>query len=77
MFLVSVIKGNIGQSVYGVSKVVLIGLGCLLVFEMGCFNICVNCLLSGVIDSDMICDMFVDVLKGLCKQILLCCLGNV
>lgn len=76
MSSVSAIKGNIGQSAYGASKAALIGLGRSLALEMGRFNIRVNCLLPGVIDSDMTRDMPADALKGLRKQIPLRRLGN-
>ncbi|MGK4430081.1 SDR family NAD(P)-dependent oxidoreductase [Yersinia enterocolitica] len=76
MSSVSAIKGNIGQSAYGASKAALIGLGRSLALEMGRFNIRVNCMLPGVIDSDMTRDMPADALKGLRKQIPLRRLGN-
>lgn len=76
MSSVSAIKGNIGQSAYGASKAALIGLGRSLALEMGRFNIRVNCLLPGIIDSDMTRDMPVEALKGLRKQIPLRRLGN-
>ncbi|MBW5824115.1 SDR family oxidoreductase [Yersinia kristensenii] len=76
MSSVTAIKGNIGQSAYGASKAAMIGLGRSLALEMGRFNIRVNCLLPGVIDSDMTRDMSADALKGLRKQIPLRRLGS-
>ncbi|CNK16010.1 acyl-carrier protein [Yersinia mollaretii] len=77
MSSVTAIKGNIGQSAYGASKAAMIGLGRSLALEMGRFNIRVNCLLPGIIDSDMTRAMPADALKGLRKQIPLRRLGDV
>ncbi|CNH13975.1 acyl-carrier protein [Yersinia aldovae] len=76
MSSVTAIKGNVGQSAYAASKAAMIGLGRSLALEMGRFGIRVNCLLPGVIDSDMTRAMPAEILKGLRKQIPLRRLGN-
>ncbi|MGP2517322.1 SDR family NAD(P)-dependent oxidoreductase [Yersinia sp. 2545 StPb PI] len=76
MSSVTAIKGNVGQSAYGASKAAMIGLGRSLALEMGRFGIRVNCLLPGIIDSDMTRAMPADALKGLRKQIPLRRLGD-
>ncbi|OVZ96146.1 SDR family oxidoreductase [Yersinia sp. 2105 StPb PI] len=76
MSSVTAIKGNIGQSAYGASKAAMIGLGRSLALEMGRFGIRVNCLLPGIIDSDMTRNMPTEALKGLRKQIPLRRLGD-
>ncbi|EEP96097.1 3-oxoacyl-[acyl-carrier protein] reductase [Yersinia aldovae ATCC 35236] len=76
MSSVTAIKGNVGQSAYAASKAAMIGLGRSLALEMGRFGIRVNCLLPGVIDSDMTRAMPAEALKGLRKQIPLRRLGN-
>lgn len=53
MSSVSGIKGNIGQTAYGASKAAMIGLGRSLALEIARFGIRVNCLVPGIIDSEM------------------------
>jgi 3-oxoacyl-[acyl-carrier protein] reductase len=53
MSSVTGIKGNIGQTAYGATKAAMIGLSRSLALENARFNIRVNCLLPGVIESDM------------------------
>lgn len=76
MSSVTAIKGNIGQTAYGASKAAMIGLGRSLALELGRFNIRVNCLLPGLIESDMTRDIPPDALKTLRKQIALRRLGT-
>ncbi|HEY1845075.1 MAG TPA: SDR family NAD(P)-dependent oxidoreductase [Buttiauxella sp.] len=76
MSSVTAIKGNIGQTAYGASKAAMIGLGRSLALELGRFDIRVNCLLPGLIESDMTRNMPVDALKALRKQIALRRLGT-
>lgn len=47
------IKGNIGQTLYGASKAAMIGITHSLALEMGRFNIRVNSIAPGYIDTDM------------------------
>lgn len=74
---ITAIKGNIGQSAYGASKAAMIGFSRSLSLEVGRFGIRVNCLLPGIIDSDMTRAMPADALKVLRKKIPLRRLGNV
>lgn len=48
------VKGNSGQSAYGASKAAMIGLARTLAVELGRFDIRVNCLLPGYIDTDIL-----------------------
>lgn len=76
MSSVSAIKGNVGQTAYGASKAAMVGLGRSLAQELGRFGIRVNCLLPGIIDSDMTRNMPPEALKGLRKQVPLRRLGT-
>ncbi|MFI8417424.1 SDR family oxidoreductase [Serratia sp. NPDC078593] len=69
MSSVSGIKGNIGQTAYGASKAAMIGLSRSLAQELGRFGLRVNCLLPGIIESDMTRAMPAEALKALRKQI--------
>lgn len=77
MSSVTAIKGNAGQSAYAASKSAMLGLSRSLALEIARFGIRVNCLLPGVIDSEMTQAMPADALKGLRKQIPLRRLGDV
>jgi 3-oxoacyl-[acyl-carrier protein] reductase len=76
MSSVSGLKGNIGQTAYSASKAALMGLGRSLALELGRFNIRVNTLAPGMIESDMTRAMPKEVLKELRKQIPLRRLGQ-
>ncbi|VEI66136.1 SDR family NAD(P)-dependent oxidoreductase [Serratia rubidaea] len=76
MSSVSAIKGNVGQTAYGASKAAMVGLGRSLAQELGRFGIRVNCLLPGLIDSDMTRNMPPEALKVLRKQVPLRRLGT-
>lgn len=69
MSSVSGIKGNIGQTAYAASKAAMIGLGRSLALEVGRFGIRVNCLVPGIIDSDMTKAMPEDKLSAMKKLI--------
>lgn len=69
MSSVSGIKGNIGQTAYAASKAAMIGLGRSLALEVGRFGIRVNCLVPGIIDSDMTRAMPEAKLSAIKKQI--------
>lgn len=76
MSSVTGIKGNIGQTAYAASKAAMIGLGKSLALEVARFNIRVNCLLPGIIDSEMTAAIPPEALKALRKQIPLRRLGK-
>jgi 3-oxoacyl-[acyl-carrier protein] reductase len=76
MSSVTGIKGNVGQTAYGASKAAMIGLGKSLALEVARFNIRVNCLLPGIIDSEMTDAIPSEALKALRKQIPLRRLGK-
>ncbi|BEM85517.1 3-oxoacyl-ACP reductase (plasmid) [Serratia marcescens] len=63
------LKGNAGQTAYGASKAALFGLARSLALEVARFGIRVNCLVPGVIDSDMTQRLSPDELKKLRAQI--------
>lgn len=69
MSSVSGIKGNIGQTAYGASKAAMIGLGRSLALEVARFGIRVNCLVPGIIDSEMTQSMPPAKLEAFRKQI--------
>lgn len=70
------IKGVIGQTAYAASKAAMIGLGRSLAHELGRFGIRVNCLVPGLILSDMLKDIPEAKLKEMIKQIPLKRLGS-
>lgn len=70
------IKGNIGQTAYGASKAAHFGLARSLALEVARFGIRVNCLVPGVIDSDMMQNLSPDALKKLRSQIPLRRIGS-
>lgn len=76
MSSVSGIKGNVGQTAYAASKAAMIGLAKSLALEVARFNIRVNCLLPGIIDSEMTDAIPPEALKVLRKQIPLRRLGK-
>ena len=76
MSSVSAIKGNVGQTAYGASKAAMIGMSRSLALELGRFGIRVNCLLPGLIESDMTRAMPVAELKELRKKVPLRRLGK-
>ncbi|WON77979.1 SDR family NAD(P)-dependent oxidoreductase [Serratia sp. UGAL515B_01] len=76
MSSVSGIKGNIGQTAYGASKAAMIGMGKSLALEVARFGIRVNCLLPGIIESEMTEAIPAEALKALRKQIPLRRLGK-
>lgn len=69
MSSVTGIKGNSGQSAYAASKAAMIGLARTLSVELGRFNVRVNCLLPGYIDTEILADMPKDKLVALRKTI--------
>lgn len=71
------IKGNIGQTAYGASKAAHFGLARSLALEVARFGIRVNCLVPGVIESDMTRNLSPDALKKLRSQIPLRRFGSV
>ncbi len=71
------IKGNIGQTAYGASKAAHFGLARSLALEVARFGIRVNCLVPGVIESDMTRNLSPDALKKLRSQIPLRRIGSV
>jgi 3-oxoacyl-[acyl-carrier protein] reductase len=76
MSSVSGIKGNIGQTAYAATKAAMIGMGRSLALEVARFGIRVNCLLPGIIESDMTDAIPAEALKALRKQIPLRRLGK-
>lgn len=76
MSSVTAIKGNIGQTAYGASKAAMIGMGKSLALEVARFGIRVNCLLPGIIESEMTAVIPPEALKALRKQIPLRRLGK-
>lgn len=76
MSSVTGIKGNTGQTAYGASKAAMIGLGKSLSLEVARFGIRVNCLLPGIIESEMTQAIPPEALKALRKQIPLRRLGK-
>lgn len=70
------IKGNIGQTAYGASKAAHFGLARSLALEVARFGIRVNCLVPGVIESDMTQNLSPDALKKLRSQIPLRRIGS-
>ncbi|PDO87620.1 SDR family oxidoreductase [Kosakonia pseudosacchari] len=71
------IKGNIGQTAYGASKAAHFGLARSLALEVARFGIRVNCLVPGVIESDMTRNLSPDALKKLRSHIPLRRIGSV
>ncbi|CAI8729985.1 SDR family oxidoreductase [Kosakonia quasisacchari] len=71
------IKGNIGQTAYGASKAAHFGLARSLALEVARFGVRVNCLVPGVIDSDMTQNLSADALRKLRSQIPLRRFGSV
>lgn len=69
MSSVTGIKGNIGQTAYGATKAAMLGLARSLALETGRFNIRVNCLLPGIIESDMTAEIPPEQLAAFKKQI--------
>ncbi len=69
MSSVTGVKGNSGQSAYAASKAAMIGLARTLSIEMGRFNVRVNCLLPGYIDTDILADIPKEKLASLHKTI--------
>jgi len=69
MSSVTGINGNSGQSAYAASKAAMIGLARTLSVELGRFNVRVNCLLPGYIDTEILADMPKDKLVALRKTI--------
>lgn len=57
MSSVTGVKGNSGQSAYAASKAAMIGLARTLSIELGRFDVRVNCLLPGYIDTDILADI--------------------
>lgn len=76
MSSVTSIKGNIGQTAYGASKAAMIGMSKSLALEVARFGIRVNCLLPGIIESEMTEAIPAEALKALRKQIPLRRLGK-
>ncbi|AHG19277.1 3-oxoacyl-ACP reductase [Chania multitudinisentens RB-25] len=76
MSSVSGVKGNIGQTAYAATKAAMIGMGRSLALEVARFGIRVNCLLPGIIESDMTDAIPAEALKALRKQIPLRRLGK-
>ncbi|WP_421096064.1 SDR family oxidoreductase [Serratia fonticola] len=76
MSSVTGIKGNTGQTAYGASKAAMIGMGKSLALEVARFGIRVNCLLPGIIESEMTQAIPPEALKALRKQIPLRRLGK-
>lgn len=76
MSSVTGIKGNIGQTAYGASKAALIGMGRSLALEVGRFGLRVNCLLPGIIESEMTAAVPSEALRTLRKQVPLRRLGT-
>ncbi|CAI2090242.1 MULTISPECIES: SDR family oxidoreductase [Serratia] len=76
MSSVTGIKGNVGQTAYAASKSAMIGLAKSLALEVARFNIRVNCLLPGIIHSEMTDAIPPEALKALRKQIPLRRLGK-
>jgi len=69
MSSVTGVKGNSGQSAYAASKAAMIGLARTLSIELGRFNVRVNCLLPGYIDTDILADIPKEKLASLHKTI--------
>lgn len=69
MSSVTGVKGNCGQSAYGASKAAMIGLSRSLSIELGRFDVRVNCLLPGYIDTEILENMPKDKLSELRKSI--------
>ena len=69
MSSVTGVKGNSGQSAYAASKAAMIGLARTLSIELGRFNVRVNCLLPGYIDTDILANIPKDKLAALHKTI--------
>lgn len=63
------IKGNIGQTAYGASKAAMIGLTKSLALEVARFGLRVNCLLPGIIQSDMTSQLTPEIKKKMRAQI--------
>ncbi|WP_380183061.1 SDR family oxidoreductase [Kalamiella sp. sgz302252] len=76
MSSVTGIKGNIGQTTYGATKAAMTGMARSLALEVARFNIRVNCLLPGVIASEMTGAIPPEALKALRRQIPLRRLGK-
>lgn len=76
MSSVTGIKGNIGQTAYGASKSAMIGMSKSLALEVARFGIRVNCLLPGVIESEMTDAIPPEKLRQIRKQIPLRRLGK-
>ncbi|WP_192968401.1 SDR family NAD(P)-dependent oxidoreductase, partial [Escherichia coli] len=75
MSSVSAIMGNPGQTIYSASKSALHGLTKSLAHEVGRFDIRVNCILPGLIKSEMVEDIPKEKLNILKEKILLRRLG--
>lgn len=73
LVLVLGLIGNCGQVNYSVVKVGVIGVIKVLVLELVKCDIIVNCVVFGLIDIDMIEDVFVD---EIFKLIFVCCVGK-
>lgn len=69
MSSVTGVKGNSGQSAYAASKAAMIGLARTLSVELGRFNVRVNCLLPGYIDTDILANIPKEKLTALHKTI--------
>ena len=76
MSSVSAIMGNPGQTIYSASKSALHGLTKSLAHEVGRFDIRVNCILPGLIKSEMVEDIPKEKLNILKEKILLRRLGE-
>ncbi|MFC3395333.1 3-oxoacyl-ACP reductase FabG [Brenneria rubrifaciens] len=66
---ISAFKGNTGQSNYAASKAAMIGVTRALAVELGRFNIRVNAIAPGLIDTDMVADMSLSEKKSILKKI--------
>lgn len=71
------LKGNIGQTAYGASKAALFGLTRSLALEVARFGIRINCLVPGVIDTDMTHSLSPEAMKKLRSKIPLRRIGTV
>lgn len=76
MSSISAIKANAGQSHYAASKAALIGLTKTLALELGRFNVRVNTIIPGLIDTEMLQTMPEKSIKSLKRNIPLKRLGE-
>jgi acetoacetyl-CoA reductase len=66
---INALAGQFGQTNYSASKAGIIGFTKALARESASKNITVNCIAPGYIDTDMMKDVPVEVLKGIIEQI--------